>query len=203
MYICIYIYIYLYTWTLFFLPLHRFKDLSMVDLSIARTMLIVDKGRLLEQWYCSTISRNDRRRPRIFLVFKVTLFTNHFLFSFCSLIVYFNLFFFFLIVCYCCFFLSFFFVWYIWLYQRASLLQIIYYILLYIYIYIFLLIIQWFDTTTIIYSVVTDLFSISLYESHKCVINIQIHIYIHIYVDIYMYTNRGHVHIYKSINIYV
>ena len=108
MYICIYIYIYLYTWTLFFLPLHRFKDLSMVDLSIARTMLIVDKGRLLEQWYCSTISRNDRRRPRIFLVFKVTLFTNHFLFSFCSLIVYFNLFFFFLIVCYCCFFLSFF-----------------------------------------------------------------------------------------------
>lgn len=95
MYICIYIYIYLYTRTLFFLPLHRFKDLCMVDLSIARTMLIVDKSRLLEQWYCSTISRNDQRRPQIFLVFKVTLFTNHFLlFSFCSLTVYFNLFFF-------------------------------------------------------------------------------------------------------------
>lgn len=183
MYICIYIYIYLYTRTLFFLPLHRFKDLCMVDLSIARTMLIIDKSRLLEQWYRSTISRNDQRRPQIFLVFKVTLFTNHFLlFSFCSLTVYFNLFFFFLIVCYCCFFLSFFFVWYIWLYQRASLLQIIYYILLYIYIYIFLLIIQWFDITTVIYSVVTDLFSISLYESHKCVINIKIHIYIHIYM---------------------
>lgn len=177
-----YLYIYLYTRTLFFLPLYRFKDLSMVDLSIARTMLIVDNGRLLEQWYCSTISRNDQRRPRIFLVFKVTLFTNHFLFSFCSFTVYFNLFSFFLIVCYCCFFLSFFCMIYLIIPACFAPPNNILHTAIYIHIYIFLLIIQWFDITTVIYSVVTDLFSISLYESHKCVINIQIHIYIHIYM---------------------